>query len=76
MLAHRIGTFLMMVGIVLVGLFIASDAAGAPTCNFLAAGVVLLVLGIFLWFRNPLPSGPPSGRFRILKGAGKKQDKK
>jgi len=76
MLAHRIGTFFMMVGLGLIGLFIASDTAGAPACNFLAAGSVLLVLGIILWFRNPLPSGQPSGRFRILKGPGKKADKK
>jgi predicted membrane channel-forming protein YqfA (hemolysin III family) len=76
MLVNRIGTFLIMVGLVLIGLYIASDSAGVPTCNLLLAGAVLLILGIFLWFRNPLPSGPPSGRFRILKGAGKKEDKK
>lgn len=76
MLAHRIGTFFLMVGLALVGLFAASDTAGAPAWDFLAAGAVLLVLGILLWFRNPLPAGPPSERFRLLKGAGKKQGKK
>ena len=76
MIVHRVGTFFMMVGLLLIGLFILSDIADAPTCNFLVIGVVLFVLGVYLWFRNPLPASPPSERFRIFKGGGKKQNQK
>ena len=76
MIVHRVGTFFMLVGLVLIGLFILSDVAGAPTCNFLVIGAVLLVVGAYLWFRNPLPAAPPSERFRIFKGSGKKQGQK
>jgi hypothetical protein len=73
---HRVGTFFMLVGIGLIVLFVASDVSGAPACNFLVIGTLLLALGGFLWFRTPAPSGPPSGRFRIFKRAGKKDGQK
>jgi hypothetical protein len=79
MLINRIGTFFILLGIFLVVLFVLSDIAQAPTCNFLIIGGVSLSLGIFLWFKDPAPPGPPTGRFRIFKNKGsknKKQEKK
>jgi hypothetical protein len=76
MMSNRIGTFLILVGLFLIGLFAYSDMVKAPVCNLLIIGGVTLALGVFLWFRNPTPPGQPTGRFRILKGAGKKQEKK
>ncbi len=81
MLMKRIGTFFVLVGILLIGLFVLSDMAHTPTCNFLFAGAILLVLGIFLWLRNPSPPPQDTGRFRILRSGGprggdKKQGKK
>jgi len=75
-MTHRIGTFLMLVGMLMLGLFILSDIAQSPACGFLIIGGILLLLGIFLWFRDPTPPPQETGRFRILKGAGKKQEKK
>lgn len=72
---HRIGTFLIFVGALLVGLFILSDLAETPTCGFLLSGSTLLALGIYLWFRDPVER-QPTERFRLLRGAQKKQEEK
>ncbi|MBE0697491.1 MAG: hypothetical protein IH586_11265 [Anaerolineaceae bacterium] len=76
MIINRIGTFLILVGLLLIGLFAYSDMVKAPVCNLLIFGGISLGVGIFLWFRNPSAPAQPTGRFRILKGANKKQDKK
>lgn len=66
----------MSLGALLVGLFILSDIAEAQTCGFLWIGLFCLVLGIFLWFRDPAPRPQPTDRFRLLKSMQKKQDPK
>ncbi len=76
MLMNRIGTFFALVGFMLIGLYVLSDMARTPTCNFLIIGALLLCLGIFLWIKNPAPPPQDTGRFRILRSGGKKQDKK
>ena len=76
MIVNRIGTFFILMGLLLLGLFAYSDMVKAPACNLLVIGGISLVLGLFLWFRNPTPPAQPSGRFRILKILEKKQDKK
>ncbi len=76
MLVNRIGTFCALVGVLLIGLFVLSDMAKTPTCNLLFAGAILLVLGIFLWLKNPAPPPQETGRFRILRKGDKKQGKK
>jgi hypothetical protein len=76
MMSNRVGTFLILVGLFLVGLFAYSDMVKTPMCNLLIFGGVALGVGISLWFRSPAPPGQPNSRFRILKGAGKKQEKK
>jgi hypothetical protein len=73
---HRIGTFFMLLGVMLIVLFVLSDLAKTPACNLFFYGGFSIALGVFLWFRDPLPEGPPSGRFRLFKGGGKKGDKK
>jgi hypothetical protein len=72
MLINRIGTFFALMGVLLIGLFILSDMAKTPSCNFLIAGAVLLGVGIFLWLKNPAQPPQQTGRFRILSGKGKK----
>jgi multisubunit Na+/H+ antiporter MnhG subunit len=72
MIANRIGTFFILLGLLLVALFVYSDLAKAPTCNLLLFGGISLALGIFLWLRNPAPPHQESGRFGILKKRGKK----
>lgn len=75
MFLKRIGTFLFMVGLLLIGLYVISDAAKTPVCNYLLFGVVLAGIGIALWVRNPGAPPPPSGRFRLLRARQKKQNK-
>ncbi len=76
MLINRIGTFFFFIGLGLIGLFILSDIAKTPTCNFLIFGAISLGLGIILWLRDPAPPPQETGRFRILRSGGKKQEKK
>jgi hypothetical protein len=74
---NRIGTYFILLGLGLVGLFIVSDIAEAPTCSLLIFGAISLILGIGLWLRDPVKPGPPAQRFRLFKGFGKKPpDKK
>ena len=65
-IVHRMGTFFMLLGGGLLALFVLSDMSGQPTCGFLAAGGVLFALGLGLWLRDPVKSGPPPERFRTV----------
>jgi hypothetical protein len=69
---NRIGTFFILIGLALIGLFVLSDIAKATTCSLLVFGAISLILGIVLWLRDPVKPGPPATRFRLFKGAGKK----
>ena len=68
----RVGTFFILLGLGLIGLFVLSDLAKMPSCNYLVFGGLSLGLGVFLWFRDPVKPGPPPDRFQVLKGFGKK----
>jgi hypothetical protein len=76
MFINRVGTFFFVLGLGLIGLFILSDMAGFPVCNYLYIGALLLGIGIILWLRDPAPPPQETGRFRILHSSGKKQGKK
>jgi len=74
---RRIGTFCILLGTGLIVMFILSDLAKAPSCNFLIAGGFLFALGIVLWMRSPAPAGPKAERFRtVRKIMSKKPDQK
>jgi hypothetical protein len=73
---NRVGNFFILIGLFLIGLFVLSDVAKAPTCGFFITGALSLGLGIFLWFKNPRPPSPPSGRFRVLKNRRGGQEEK
>jgi hypothetical protein len=76
-MANRIGTFFILLGVGLIVLFVLSDLAKAPSCNFLIVGAISLVLGVVLWMRDPIKPGPPSGRFQgVKKLMAKKPDQK
>lgn len=64
----KIGTFLMVIGAILLVLFFASVSGGVKdTTGYLLWGLGLFLLGYFLWRRFPGPKPNPSGRFRVLK---------
>lgn len=62
----RIGCFLMLVGVLLVVLFLASDAAKAPEAGLLLVGVLGLGFGVVLW-RSGIPKPEQSSRFAIVR---------
>ncbi len=76
MLTNRIGTFFIVIGLGLIGMFILSDIAKTPSCNLLLFGGISLAVGILLSRQNPGPPPKETGRFRVLHGSGKKQGKK
>ncbi len=77
-LVPRIGTFLILLGIFSLILFITSNLAQQPQFDWLFVSLLLLGIGIFLR-RRAAPS-PPAGRFsivrKILGGAKKRNEKK
>ena len=62
----RIGCFLILVGVLLVVLFLASDAAKAPEVSLLLLGVLGLGFGVVLW-RSGVPKPEQSSRFAIVR---------
>ncbi len=76
MLINRVGTFFFLLGLGLIGLFVLSDIAKTPTCNYLIIGGIFLIIGVFLWLRDPAPPPQQTGRFRVLRGGEKKEKKK
>ena len=73
---NRVGNFFILIGLFLIGLFVLSDVAKAPTCGFFIAGALFLGVGISLWIKSPRPPSPPSGRFRVLKNRRGGQEEK
>jgi hypothetical protein len=61
----RIGTFLIILGIFALIIFLASDFANNPVFDWLFIGLVLMGLGFFLRRRAAPP--PASGRFGTLR---------
>ena len=66
-LSKRIGIFLVLLGVILIGLFVLSDMAAQPVCNLLAAGGASLAVGILLVARAPRQETPKPERFRTVK---------
>jgi len=71
---RRIGRFLLVLGIGLIGLFGFSDVAQEPRYNLFFWGLVAAVVGLIMIQRNK-PEQVDSGRFRILKNFRKKKEK-
>ena len=63
---HRIGTFLLLIGIGLFVLFMASEAAKSVTFSYFCWSLVLIIFGFVLrgQFKRKVT---PSGRFSIVK---------
>ena len=75
----RVGTFLILLGIGMLILFVASDYANQSNFDYLFWAVLAVTVGFMLRRRKPPP--PPSGRFESLRkwtgrsGSGDKEDK-
>jgi len=73
-LAPRIGSFLILVGIGVMLVFLGSYMAKVPHYNYLYAGLIILTLGILL--RHRTRSHQPSGRFRVVRGIYERRKEK
>jgi len=75
-LGARVGNFLVVIGVLVILIFIASDLSSQTVYPLFCSGAALLGLGAFLRIRNAKPGeDKPSGRFRLF-GGGKKGAKK
>lgn len=64
---NRVGTFLLVIGVILGALFLFSDLAGVAQIKFLLWGMAGMVSGALIkWNKRP-PPREPSGRFRLIK---------
>ncbi|MFZ5923456.1 MAG: hypothetical protein ACOYY3_20620 [Chloroflexota bacterium] len=77
-LAPRVGTFFILVGIMLIVLFVASDMQREPDFDYFFLGLLALAVGII--FRRKAPAPPPSSRFgairRMRENAKKRKEEK
>jgi hypothetical protein len=73
--ARRIGRFLVVVGLGLIGMFVLSDMAQLVNYNFLVIGGLVFGVGIFLIITSPAPEATPNPRFRSLNKIMKKEEK-
>jgi len=69
---NRLGSFFLIIGAALVGLFILSDMGDKPLFGYFFFGLVSVVLGLYLRWRSPNPPPPPSGRFGMVKQMSQK----
>ena len=63
---QRVGVFVMLIGIGVLVLFVASAGAASPNFDYLFWSMLACLVGFFLRRKQPPP--PPSERFRLLKG--------
>jgi len=65
---NRLGTLLIMIGLLMIMLFIFSDLAKDPQFKYLLYGFVSFFAGVILKVSNKRQQPPqPTGRFRILR---------
>jgi hypothetical protein len=74
---RRAGTFVILVGALLLILFAASDAAGDADYLLFCGAVLLLIIGWLMRISGRSAEAPPnSGRFSIFRGTPKDKKEK
>lgn len=74
-MSARIGQFFVYLGLIALVIFLATAQATRPAFSYLCGGALSLLFGIFLISR--IKSTPTdAGRFRLLRGSGKKSKDK
>lgn len=67
----RLGSFFIIVGLVLWVIFFTTDQASQPSYGYLINGAAALFLGVYLWWHSREPA-PESGRFRAIRRLSQK----
>ena len=65
-ISFKVGQYLLVVGVLILVLFFASDQAGEPFFSLFCVGVLLIPFGIYMMFRFRNPPAP-SQRFSALR---------
>jgi hypothetical protein len=74
-LGARVGNFLVVIGVLVILIFLASDISSQPVFPLFCSGAALIGIGAYLRIRNAQPGeDKPSGRFRLFH-RGKKDSK-
>jgi hypothetical protein len=68
----RVGSFFVIIGLVLLMIFFFTDQAKYPSFGYFASGGALLFLGGYLWWSDRKPP-VESSRFRALRRARQKR---
>lgn len=71
-LISRIGTFFLLMGVLLLVLFIASDIGKSLSCGYFLLGVVCILATIYLK-RISATQAPPNTRFAAVRKLQQKQ---
>jgi predicted lipid-binding transport protein (Tim44 family) len=66
-LANRVSTFIIVMGVALIGLFVLSIIAHDAQFILLLIGMILIAVAVFINVRFPMPEKPQAERFRLLK---------
>ena len=74
-MSAQIGQFFLVIGLILLVIFFGTDQVHRPAYTYFCGGLLILLLGIYLYWRDR-PPVKPSGRFRILRGSNRPDDKK
>ncbi len=65
-ISFKVGQYLLVVGVLIMVLFFASDQAGQPFFSLFCVGVLLIPFSIYMMFRFRKPPAP-SERFSSLR---------
>ena len=68
----RLGQFFLFIGLLLLVIFFFAGQDETPPALFFFSGAFLTGLGSFMIWKDWKP-GPPSGRFRLLRGKSRKK---
>jgi uncharacterized membrane protein YfcA len=73
-MGRQVGMFFLFVGMIVVFVFAASLQLGSPEYSYCLIGLLLVILGGYLIYRNRR-TPEPAERFRILRRRQKKEKK-
>jgi hypothetical protein len=69
-MSAQIGQYLLVIGLILLVIFFGTDQVDRPAYNYFCGGLIIIILGIYLYWRDR-PPAKPSGRFRLLRGSNR-----
>ena len=76
-MGRRFGTFLILIGVALIGLYVLFDVAKTPRFIYFVVGGMVILGGVGLILVSPKPPPPPpAGRFQMIQRLKNRPKKK